>query len=294
MDILPVFCDIDDFRFVFEPRRHQQLLSAGERHRRRSSSLALSEVMTIIVLFHASGYRDFKTFYTQHVQKHLLSAFPRLTSYNRFVELMRDALIPLSAYLETLTKGCAGRGIAFVDSTSLRVCHNRRIHSHRVFRGIAARGKTSVGWFYGFKLHLCINECGELFGVRLTPGNTDDRRPVPGMVKELSGKLIADKGYISGKLTARLCKQGLELVTKIKSNMRQKFISVFDKLLLRKRAIIESVIDQLKNISNIEHSRHRSLMNFIVNVVAGLIAYTFREKKPMLNIEIKELALLTA
>jgi len=212
MDILPVFCDIDDFCFVFEPRWHQQLLNAGKRHRRRRPSrLALSEVMTIIVLFHASGYRDFKTFYTQQVQKHLLAAFPRLVSYNRFVELMRDALIPLSAYLQTLTQSGESRGIAFIDSTSLHVCHNRRIRSHRVFRGIAAQGKTSVGWFFGFKLHLCINERGELLSVRLTPGNTDDRRPVPGMVKELSGKLVADKGYISGKLTARLCEQGLEL-----------------------------------------------------------------------------------
>lgn len=159
---------------------------------------------------------------------------------------------------------------------------------------MAARGKTSVGWCFGFKLHLVINECGELLGVRLTPGNTDDRRPVPALVKTLSGKLIGDRGYISGALTALLCEQGLQLVTKIKSNLRQKFLPVFDRLLLRKRAIIETVIEQLKNISQVEHSHHRSVMNFIVNVVAGLIAYTFRGKKPMLNIEVKELALLTA
>jgi hypothetical protein len=292
MDILPVFCDIDDFCRAFEPRWHQQMLAAGERQRRRTATLSLSEVMTIIVLFHASGYRDFKTFYTQHVQRHLAGAFPRLVSYNRFVELTRGALIPLCAYLQTRQGAC--RGISFVDSTSLRVCRNRRIHSHRVFRGVAGRGKTSVGWFFGFKLHLVINECGELLGVRLTPGNCDDRRPVPALVKDLRGRLVGDKGYISGALTALLCEQGLRLVTKVKSNMRQKFLPVFDKLLLRKRAIIETVIDQLKNISQVEHSRHRSVMNFVVNVVAGLIAYTFREKKPMLNIEVEELALLTA
>jgi len=292
MDILPVFCDIDDFCLLFEPRWHQRLLTAGERQRRRSATLSLSEVMTIIILFHTSVYRDFKTFFTQYVERHLSSAFPKLVSYNRFVELQRDALIPLCAYIQTRMGEC--RGIAFVDSTSLRVCHNQRIHSHRVFRGVAARGKTSVGWFFGFKLHLVINERGELLGVRLTPGNTNDRRPVPALVKELSGELIGDKGYISGALIALLCEQGLQLVTKIKSNMRQKFLPVFDKLLLRKRAIIETVVDQLKNISQVEHSRHRSVMNSVVNVVAGLIAYTFREKKPMLNIEIKELALLTA
>lgn len=292
MNILPVFCDIDDFCVLFEPRWHRKLLSAGERQRRRSTTLSLSEVMTIIVLFHMSGYRDFKTFYTQHVQRHLSSAFPRLVSYNRFVELQRDALVPLSAYIQTRMGAC--RGISFIDSTSLRVCHNRRIAAHRVFRGVAGRGKTSVGWFYGFKLHLVINECGELLGVRLTPGNTDDRRPVPTLVGGLTGKLVADKGYISGALTALLSEHGLHLVTKLKRNMRQKLLPVFDKLLLRKRAIIETVIDQLKNISNIEHSRHRSVMNFVVNVIAGLIAYTFRESKPTLDIKVTELALLSA
>ncbi len=292
MDILPVFCDIDDFCLLFEPRWHQQQLTAGQRLRRRPATLSLSEVMTIIVLFHASGYRDFKSYYTQQVQRQMAAAFPQLVSYNRFVELQRNALIPLCAYLQT--RMGEGRGLAFVDSTSLRVCHNRRIHSHRVFRGMAQRGKTSVGWFFGFKLHLVINECGELLGARLTPGNTDDRRPVPALVTALTGKLIGDKGYISGALTALLCAQGLQLVTKIKSNMRQKFLPVFDRLLLRKRALIETVIDQLKNISQVEHSRHRSVMNFVVNVVAGLLAYTFREKKPRLNLEVKELALLTA
>jgi hypothetical protein len=292
MNILLVFCDIDDFCLVFEPRWHQQLITAGERQRRRATTLSLSEVMTIIVLFHSSGYRDFKTFYLQHVQKHLGAAFPRLTSYNRFVELQRGALVPLCAYLQTRRGEC--HGISFVDATSLRVCHNRRIHAHRVFRGLAARGKTSVGWFFGFKLHLVINECGELLAVRLTPGNTEDRRPVPALVKQLWGKLIGDKGYICGALTTLLCGQGVQLVTKIKSNMRQKFLPMFDKLLLRKRALIETVIDQLKNISQVEHSRHRSVMNFVVNVVAALAAYTFREKKPMLSIEIKEQLLLAA
>jgi len=190
MDILPVFCDIDDFCLVFEPRWHQQLLTVGERQRRRSTTLSLSEVMTIMVVFHSSGYRDFKTFYAQHVQQHLGAAFPRLVNYNRCVELQRGALVPFCAYLQTRQGECQCHGISFVDATAVRVCHNQRIHSQRVFRGLAARGKTSVGWFFGFKLHLVINECGELLGVRLTPDNTDDRRPVPALVKKLWGKLI--------------------------------------------------------------------------------------------------------
>lgn len=172
------------------------------------------------------------------------------------------------------------------------MCHNRRIYSQKVFRALAARGKTSVDWFYGFKLHLVINDRGELLGVRLTPGNVDDRVPVPALTGELWGQMFADRGYISRPLFERLFAQGLQLVTKIKCNMRNRLMPGWDKLMLRKRAVIESVVDQLKNISQIEHSRHRSPINFVVNVLAGLIAYTWREKKPSLNLDVKELRLL--
>jgi hypothetical protein len=228
--------------------------------------------MTIITLFHASHYRDFKSYYTEHVMKNLAWAFPRLTSYNRFVESMSAALVALCGYLQTRKGQCSG--ISFIDSTSLKVCHNRRIHSHKVFAGCARRGKTSVDWFFGFKLHLVINDCGELLNVRLTPGNTDDRRPVPELVKGLFGKLFGDKGYVSQSLFEALYDEGVQLVTKLKRKMKNRLMPLLDKIMLRKRAIIESVVDQLKNISQIEHSRHRSVANCLVNLVAGLIAYT--------------------
>jgi transposase len=195
---------------------------------------------------------------------------------------MPGALVPLCGYLQTRKGRCSG--ISFIDSTSLKVCHNRRIHSHKVFEGWARRGKTSVDWFFGFKLHLVINDCGELLSLRLTPGNTDDRRPVPELVKSLFGKLIGDKCYVSQPLFEALHDGGVQLVTKLKRGMRNRLLPFFDKVMLRKRAIIESVMDQLKNISQIEHSRHRSVANCFVNLVAGLVAYTWREKKPSLNI----------
>ena len=286
MNILPLFCDIDDFCLLFEPMWQRQHLSNAPRHRHRASTLALSEVMTIIVLFHASGYRNFKTFYTAHVCQHLLWAFPKLTSYNRFVELMPSALVPLCCYLHRRRGECSG--ISFIDSTAIAVCHNRRIHSHKVFADLAARGKNSVDWFFGFKLHLVINDCGELLAVRLTPGNCDDRAPVPNLARDLFGKLFGDKGYISQQLFESLFSEDVQLITKLKTNMRNKLMPLFDKIMTRKRAIIESVNDQLKNISQIEHTRHRSRANFFVNLIAGLIAYTFREKKPSLNLRVKD------
>jgi transposase len=291
MDIVTIFCEIDDFCQQFEPAYRQKLIDDKVKKRNRAMKLQLSEILTIIVYFHSSGYRTFKTYYLERVQKTMSREFPNLVSYNRFVELMKEAVVPLAVYLETRKADCSG--ISFVDSTSLVVCHNRRIHSNKVFKGFAMRGKTSVGWFYGFKLHIVINHLGELLEMRLTPGNVDDRKPVPPMVKKLWGSLYGDKGYLSKPLTELFDEQGLQLITKVRKNMKEKLLSVFDNLMLRKRAVIESVFDQLKNISQIEHSRHRSVNNFLVNVLAGLTAYTFREKKPSLNIKIKELALLS-
>ncbi len=162
---------------------------------------------------------------------------------------MPRVLVPLSVYLHTQMGRCTG--ISFVDSTSLGVCKNPRIHQHRVFRGPAQRGKTTMGWFYGFKLHLVINERGELLAFCLTPGNVDDRQPVPRLVRRLIGKLFGDKGYLSQPLFEQLLQQGLHLITKVRKNMRERVISLHDKLLLRKRAIIESVNDQLKNQSRL-------------------------------------------
>ncbi len=289
IDITRIYCDLDDFYNEFEEEWEKTLLDSKDVHQVDVNEFALSpsEVMTIIIAFHLSNYRTFKHFYTKHVQKFWRDAFPTLVSYPRFIALQKYIIIPLCAYLNT-RKGKA-TGISFVDSTPLIVCHNRRIHSHRVFNSIAKRGKNSVGWFYGFKLHLIVNDQGELLAIKLTAANVDDRKPVPEMTKNLFGKLFGDKGYISQKLFDELFGRGLQLITKIKKNMKNKLMPMMDKILLRKRSIIETINDQLKNISQIEHTRHRSLAGFMVNLLGGLIAYTYHEKKPSLKINAKDM-----
>ena len=278
MSITELFCDVDDFCQQFEPHWERYLLASGLRQRRRKPRLSLSEVMTIMIHFHQSGYRTFKHYYLRHVQQHLRSEFPKLVSYNRFVRLMQRALVPLTIYLYTRRGTCTG--ISFMDSTPIKVCHNRRIRRHKVFARLAARGKTSMGWFYGFKLHLVVNEYGEILSFMLTPGNVDDRKPVPTLLQDVFGKVFADRGYISQDLFAQLWAQDIQLITGIRKNMKNRLMEMTDKLLLRKRAIIETINDQLKNISQIEHSRHRSVANFLVNLLAGLIAYMLQPKKP--------------
>lgn len=289
MDILTLFFDIDEFCKEFEPIWKEHLLADGKTHRNRTRTLSLSEVMTIMVLFHAHGYRNLKQFYLEFVSVHLTAEFPALISYARFVSLEGEALMPLAAYLQTRAGNCTGT--SFVDATKLIVCENLRIPQHKQFADIARRGKTSTGWFYGFKLHLSVNDCGELLSWFVTPGNVDDRKPVPHLAKKLWGKLFGDKGYISNPLKLLLGEQNLELITKPKKNQKNAApLLAEDKMLLRKRAIIETVIDQLKNISQIEHTRHRSFWNFLVNLLAGLVAYSWREKKPALNYNVKELS----
>lgn len=283
MSLLELFCHVDDFCCTFEPEWQRQRLPGGVTRRNRARRLCLSEIMTLLILFHQSHYRDFKAFYTGYVRVHLRAEFPGLVSYSRFVEFIPSALLPLCAYLQASLGACTG--ISFLDSTPLAVCDPHRISQHRVFAGLARRGKTSMGWFFGFKLHLVFNDRGELLNLALTPGNVDDRKPVPRLVRRLFGKIFADRGYISQPLFQRLLETfGLQLITRLKSNMKNRLMPLADKVLLRKRAIAEAIIDQLKNISQIEHTRHRSAINFLVNLLCGLIAYCHQPKKPSLHL----------
>ena len=291
MSILKLFCHVDDFCQWLATREQAELLGMTRR-RGPAPCLSMSEVMTILICFHRSHYRDFKAYYTRHVSEHMRSEFPALVSYTRFVELIPSALPAMCLYLRV--RFGQGTGVAFIDSTPLAVCHNRRIGRHRVFAGMATRGKSSMGWFYGFKLHLLVNDHGDLLAVQLTPANTDDRKPVPQMTRELWGKLVGDRGYLSKALFEQLFAQGLQLITPIRKNMKNQLVVLEDKLLTRKRFIIETIVDQLKNISQIQHTRHRSTTNFLVNLVAGLIAYTWQLKKPSLNLSEKEMTLLPA
>lgn len=266
-----LFCLIDDFCQEFEPAFEAQRLADGARKRHRTCSLALSELMTLMVLFHQVRFRQFKLFYEGYVRRFLSGEFPRLPSYSRCVQLMPRCAVALSALFEQLKGPCSGLSIA--DSTALAVCDNRRIAQHKVFDGLATRGKTSTGWFFGFKLHVIINHLGELLGIKLTPGNVDDRQPLPVLCTALFGKLYADKGYLAQWLTEKLRNQGVALITKLRKNMKPIEHSAFDQALLRRRSLIETVFDQLKNLCQIEHSRHRSVHNFLANLMAGVVAY---------------------
>lgn len=272
MELVTLFYLVDEFCKSFEPKYRAHLLESGETKKVKPSSLSLSEILTITIHFHQSNHKTFKHYYKNYVCGQLASDFPWLVSYGRFVELMGGAVIPLQALLLNLLGSSTLAN--FIDSTKVVVRDNHRIRRNKVFKGIAARGKSSMGWFYGFKLHLVVNERGEITSFMLTPGNVADNNPKLGakLCQKLRGKLCGDRGYISKDLFEQLWSQGIHLITGIKKNMKNKLLPLWDKLMLRKRNLIETINDQLKNSNQIEHTRHRSPANFPANLLAGLIS----------------------
>ena len=251
---------------------------------KRTPKMTDSEVITILIFFHLGGFRNLKHFYLFYVKKHMNNDFPHTVSYNRFVELIRKVNMPMTLFLKTCCLGdCTG--ISFIDSTPIRACKNKPIKCNKVFAGIATTGKSTMGWFYGFKLHLIINDKGEVLNFVITQANVDDRDPLKNQkfIDKIKGKLYADKDYVGRELTEILFLDGLHLVTSIRNNIKNVLMELKDKILLRKRSVIETVNDELKNMCQIEHSRHRSFSGFISNTISALIAYSFFPKKPAIK-----------
>ena len=266
----------DDFcKFLDAMMAKYTLKPDKKRNYYRDSTMSRSEIMLIMILFYYdSGFRCLKNFYLEKVCRHLRHSFPKVVSYNRFEELEKEVAILLALFIKkVLPSKCTG--ISFVDSTPLRVCRNQRIHIHKVFKGMAQRNKCYMVWFFGFKLHLICNEKMELLNLMITPGDVDDRKPLEfkAFVEFIYGKLVADKRCIGKNLFLYLFVDGIQLIIKLKSNMKGALMSVSDKLLLRKRAIIETVNDELKNNAQVEHSGHRCFDNFIVNMLGAIAAY---------------------
>jgi hypothetical protein len=262
-----------------------KLVKNKEMRRQRKFRLSWAEVLTIMMYYPHSGYKTFKDYYTKHVLFYLDHAFPgRLVSYNRFVELQQMAMLPMFIFSRLACVTCDG--FSYIDSTALEVCHIRRAYSHKVFNGSARKGRTTTGWFFGFKLHLIINQHGELVNFDLTPGNiADNNAPLLlRLIKQVFGKLYGDKGYLLAESVFRdLFEKGVQVVTKVRSNMKNRFLLWEDKMRLNSRGMIESCINVLKSRLSLEHSRHRSPTNFLSHIFTVLAAYSFIEEKPSIN-----------
>lgn len=226
--VTDIFFAVDNFCLVFEQPIKQMLVGEGAavKRRNRKASLCDSEIISLLISFHSGGFRNFKFFYVHYVCVHLKDCYPGLVSYNRFIELSHRCAVAFMLFLHYWCRGeCSG--ISFIDSTVLRVCHNKRIKRNKTFEGIAKVGKSTMGWFYGFKLHLVINDKGEILSFYLSHANIDDRnaKAITHLTEKLFGKLFGDKGYISKALTDMLFGNGIQLITAVRRNMKDKALS---------------------------------------------------------------------
>lgn len=286
-DYTKAFYEVDNFCIEYSKIIEKNMITSENKNhiiKSSSTSMLLSEVMLINIWFHSSGFRNFKHFYL-YLQQNYRNAFTKLVSYNRFVEIKQMSILPLYYFLQ-LNSGQKTK-IQYIDATSIAVCKNKRIGRNKVFKDLAKRGKTTMGYFFGFKLHFIVNEFGEILSFILTPGNVHDIKVLNKISKNLTGKIFGDKAYISKEIFNELYDRGLKLVTTLRAKMKNKMQDLTEKILLRKRSIIETINDQLKNIQQVEHSRHRSPTNFLENLLSALAAYYFQPKKPAINFKQK-------
>lgn len=295
--LIELFIDVDDFCNTHEKWKtthelkklttaFETALKSDNLGKRRvgqfwTSNLSKSEVITILVYYHQSGYKCFEYYYKRLVLPVLKPYFPKIVGYKYFLSLIEKCFETIFLFLQWQVKSSEPTGIYYVDSKRLPVCHNRRIHSHKVFKDIAKRGKSSTGWFYGLKIHLVVNNLGQIVSFLFSSANFADnnKKVLRYLFKDLKGHCYGDKGYLTS-LFEEFFENGLHIVTKVRKNMKNKLIPIQRKYELMKRGMIESVNDILMTVCDIEHTRHRKPINALVHMMTALVAYNYLDKKP--------------
>jgi hypothetical protein len=276
--LVNIFCESDDFCKFFEKETNVKLLGEKKEIGRKPAMLA-SEIMAISIYYHASRFKSFKDYYNVLIKGYERSCFTNVVSYGRFIELRQNMMVPLLLFIKTRALGNCN-GISIIDSTTLEICHIRRASSCKLLKGLAQKGKSSTGWFYGFKLHCVINSEGEIINFFITPGNVADNNPevLDALTKDVFGKLIGDKGYIGA--FKQMFDKGITLIHKIRKNMKNKLMDILDKWLLSKRGTIESMFCILKEWLGLESSKNRSPIAYFTQIFASIAAYHFKPEKP--------------
>ena len=290
-DITELFCIVDDFTKKATSKSLE--IDDCSRKPTRTPNLSVSEIITILIMYQYSVYKCFKRFY-QFLLRYHLKDFPKLPTYDNFIRLKQRTLSEMMDFIKHLiVNNYNVTNIYYVDSTDIKACGNNRISAHKTFKAIAEVGRTTKGWFYGLKLHLIVDANGEVVSFDITPGNVHDVNAVEGMSGHLKGLMFGDKGYISQDLFESLYNNGLKLITNLRKNMKNKLITLKEKMLLKKRSIIETVFDYLKNKFELEHTRHRSIIGGFIHIISTVIAYQMKKDKPSITIREDEVAYMS-
>ena len=272
-----VFVFVDDFYKAYSEALDQYVkensYALPSKNKYESKTLSLSEIMTILISFHLSDFKTLKAYY-KFLLKYHMKEFPNLFSYNRFVERQWESFYPFKVLFECISGECDG--LSYIDATCLPVCHIKRENFCKIFKEIAKKSKSTMGWYYGFKLHLITNKYGHPISFEITQSTVDDRKVPDAIFSKIFGKLYGDRGYISEKFKNNLKSKGINLITALRTNMKSKLITEEDNNNLKKRGIIESCFNVLKNILSMQHTRHRSGQNYAINLISSMCACCFR------------------
>jgi hypothetical protein len=288
-----LFIFVDDFFKAYSKALEQYVKENSyelpSKHKYESKSLSLSEIMTILISFHLSDFKTLKAYY-KFLKIYHKKEFPNLCSYNRFFERQCETFYPFKVLFECISGECDG--LSYIDATCLPVCHIKREKFCKMFKKIAKKSKSTMGWYYGFKMHLITNKYGHPISFEITQSTVDDRKVPDTIFAKIFGKLYGDRGYISEKFKDNLKRKGINLITALRINMKPKLITEEDNKNLKNRGIIESCFNVLKNILSMQHTRHRSGKNYVINLISSMCACCFRFidgiaiKKMMTNFEL--------
>ena len=278
-----LFCLIDDFFLKFEETYWKFLKQSSQSLRVRTAQLTISEICFIAIWYKCSYFNNFKAFFTWlKADKSYL--FKYLPCNQRMIHLINRHELALHALHVALMKA-QDKQYLWIDSTTLPVCKNQRIQRHKSLAQIASRGKSSMGWFYGCKLHIAMNRHGEIACSALSNGHVADIKMVEQLVEGLEGKLYGDRGYISQELKSRLQDQGIDLITYHRKNMQATQLCASDEYHLRQRNKIETLFSLLKGQYNLVTSKARSIHGFLSGIYASLCAYQLiHSNKPTIQI----------
>ena len=278
--LIEIYCFVDECVKILNEYYAENL---AEHYYVYKSGLSMSEMITIQILYHLSGYKTFEYFYNSLNYNYLHNYFPNIPNIKSFYERQKKTSVYLVGVLLMKISLSKKNGIFYIDSTKIEVCKASRMSRNKVFLNYAKKSKTSTGWFFGFKLHLVINELGEIVSYRITTGDVADNnlQLLQQLLSGLKGKCFGDKGYISS-LFSSFYENGLKIVTGLRANMKNQIIDLNEAKLLKKRGLIEAVNDILKSVCDLEHSRHRSVENAIQSMHCAVIAYSFLDNKPEL------------
>jgi len=273
-----LFVFIDDFVKAFNSYtetdpENKLLVPFFKQEVQNNCRLHLSEILTIIVYFHSSGFKTFKHYY-KFLERYHMKEFPHLISYNRFVEIKHNYTLELFILSQTISAQCDG--LSYIDSTHLPVCHIKREYTHKIFEGVAAKSKSTMGWYFGFKLHVISNQYGHPISYELTRSTVDDRQVPDSLFDKIFGELYGDKGYLGKPFMDRMSEKSIKIITALKKNMKPKMMTQKQSNSLSKRSIIESIFNCLKNHLNMQHTRHKNPKNYLVNLIGAITAYCFK------------------